>query len=103
MLHAHLKILLAIICVYPGSGLKLVFFPTFLFFCVDHESSNVFKETTEIMDNEESKQSYKDLPAEGTAVQKSLEVAPSPQKGTVRREDPCTCKESNMLHKLEFQ
>ncbi|XP_021941403.1 uncharacterized protein LOC110840581 isoform X2 [Zootermopsis nevadensis] len=41
------------------------------------------------MDNEGVNQIYKDLPAEGTAVQKSLEMVPSPQKGIVRKEVPC--------------
>lgn len=58
----------------------------------------MFKETTEIVDNEGANQSYKDLPAEGTAVHKSLEIAPLPQKGTVRREDPCMCKKNSVCY-----
>ena len=61
----------------------------FFFFCVDHEHNNVFKETTQVLDNEGAKQNTKDLPTEGTAEQKSSIIATSPHRGTARRGAPC--------------
>jgi hypothetical protein len=85
--------------------LKLIFspIPSFIF-CIDHERSNVFKETTQVLDNEGAKRNYKDLPAEGTAEQKSLVIATSLQRETVRRGAACMCtQEIAMLHMLRVE
>lgn len=55
----------------------------------DNELSNVFKATTQVMDNEGAKRSYKDLPAEETVVPKSLIGSPSPHRGTIRKGNAC--------------
>jgi len=83
-----IKVLLSVIFMYPGFKTPL---PPF----IDHESSNVFKETTQVMDNEGAKGCYKDLPAERTAAQKCLVLAPSNTRGTVRRGDACMYNEQH--------
>jgi hypothetical protein len=55
----------------------------------DHEHSNIFKESTQVLDNEGTKQNCNDLPTEGTAEQKSSVIATSPQRGNARRGPPC--------------
>lgn len=61
------------------------------FFLIEHEHSNIFKESTQVLDNEGAKRT--DLPIEGTAEQKSSVIATSPQQGTARRGPPCMCKQ----------
>jgi hypothetical protein len=72
-------------------------------FCIDNELSNVFKATTQVMDNDGSKRSQKDLPSEETVLPKSLVESPLPHRGTVRKGDACMHKhELSMLPKFEL-
>jgi len=74
--------------------IKLMFTPTFFFLlCIDHEHSNIFKESTQVLDNEGAKRNCNDLPTEGTTEQKSSVIATSPQRGTARRGPPGMCKQ----------
>jgi hypothetical protein len=83
-----LKVLIAIVYA-PFKGFSL----SHPMFCIDYGTSNVFKETTKVLDNEEAKCNNKDLPAEGTAEQKSSVTATLLQPETVRRGAACMCEQ----------
>jgi len=68
---------------------------TFFLLYIDHEHSNIFKESTQVLDNEGTKQNCNDLPTEGIAEQKSSVIATSPQQGSARRGPPCKCKQED--------
>lgn len=74
----------------------IAYFHSHTFFLyIDHEHSNIFKESTQVLDNEGAKRNCKDLPTEGTAEQKSSVIATSPQRGTARRGPACMCKQEH--------